>query len=55
MRINSTLRRHLYDQVKKLDLVDFISKVSGMTLSQAGGSWKGTCPMPSHKDTEPSF
>jgi len=55
MQINKTLRRHLYDQVKKLDLTIFISSVSGISLSKSGVSHKGICPMPSHKDTEPSF
>jgi hypothetical protein len=53
--LNKTLKRHLYDQVKRLDLKEFISRVSGMSFSRSGGSFNGICPMPSHKDRAPSF
>jgi len=45
------VRRHLYDAVKKIDLASFIE-------AETGCSWDGgtcICPMPSHRDSKPSF
>jgi len=53
--VSGALRRMLYDEVKKVNLVDFISRHSGAAFSKSGSSYQAVCPMPSHRDTKPSF
>jgi len=53
--VNGALRRMLYDEAKKINLVDFITKHSGASFSKSGSSYQAICPMPSHRDTKPSF
>ena len=52
MTKDRVLRRFLYEEVKKLNLVDFIQTHAGVTLATSGNS---ICPMPNHKDSDPSF
>jgi hypothetical protein len=53
--VSGSMRRMLYDEVKKINLVDFIAKNSGASFSRSGSSYQTVCPMPSHRDTKPSF
>ena len=55
MAIGGQNKRRLYEMVKKLDLVEFIAKETGTQPVNMGNSWNMICPMPSHKDSKPSF
>lgn len=55
MSVSGQNKRRLYDLVKKIDLVEFISKETGVQPVDMGNSWSMICPMPDHKDSKPSF
>jgi hypothetical protein len=48
-------KSRLYELVKKIDMVEFVTRETGRKPVDAGRSWKMVCPMPSHKDTDPSL
>ena len=45
----------LCNEFKKIDLVEFISKETGVVFSKSKDRSCCVCPMPSHKDKKPSF
>ena len=47
--------RYIYDVVKKLDLAAFIEREAGVKFGRLGGRMTCRCPMPNHRDSEPSF
>ena len=53
--MTAPVRRMLYDKAKRINLVDFISRNAGTTFERSGSSNKAICPMPSHRDSKPSF
>jgi hypothetical protein len=52
---DKTIRRYLYDAVKKIDLSSFIEVETGCSWDKTGASFSCICPMPSHRDSKPSF
>jgi hypothetical protein len=50
-----SIRRFLYEAVKKINLVEFIEREAGARFDKTGGNWMCVCPLPSHKDSKPSF
>ena len=48
-------RQRLYDLVKRINLAEFVTESTGERPEDGGQSWSMICPMPFHRDSNPSF
>jgi len=55
LKINRQEINLLYAELKKVNLVQFMEKELGTAFSKAGEKYTCLCPMPNHKDSQPSF
>lgn len=53
--MQSAAKKYISDILKKMNLVEFIEKEARVNFSKAGGRHVCICPMPSHRDSKPSF
>ena len=54
-RISKMEKQRLFDLVKRINLVHFITSATGADAEEGNTSWKMVCPMPFHNDNDPSF
>lgn len=53
--MQNSAKKYVADILKKKDLADFIEKEARVTFNKTGGRFFCICPMPSHRDSKPSF
>lgn len=53
--MNISTLKYMADILKKKNLAEFIEKETRCSFTVAGGRHVCICPMPSHKDSKPSF
>jgi len=54
-KLNRQEMNVLYSEFKKINLVEFIEKETGKKLKKSHDRYSCICPMPFHKDSQPSF
>lgn len=53
--MEKSAKRYVADILKKKNLADFIEKEARVSFNKVGGRSVCICPMPSHRDSKPSF
>lgn len=53
--MQNSARKYIADLLKKKNLEEFIEKEARVSFNKTGGRAVCICPMPSHKDSQPSF